>query len=192
MLHLSPSHRMVSEALATAIAAAPERREAIDMRAVDFGALYQLSVKPEELHTLRISLWSRCFDEVLSAVGQPFFAELYGKMLEPEAGQGFSITLVLNLDHIPPDQVECLSFPPKRYASLGGVQEEWEGRGLGSSLPTVHAVSTAVRPSVLARATPALQLQRPIAKIDPVTFCGWWWPQSGRLLVRHSCRSCPR
>ena len=104
MLHLEPGHRIMAEALAARIHAPPDRREAVDVRCSDFGVQYYLCVPPEQQNVLKLSVWVRCFAEVVEGVGEAFFAEqLYPGMVQPPE-PGYSLTLALDLDALPPEE----------------------------------------------------------------------------------------
>ena len=104
MLHLEPGHRIMAEALAARIHAPPDRREAVDVRCSDFGVQYSLCVPPEQQNVLKLSVWVRCFAEVVEGVGEAFFAEqLYPGMVQPPE-PGYSLTLALDLDALPPEE----------------------------------------------------------------------------------------
>ena len=102
MIHLEPGHRIVAETVAARLHSAPDKREAVDVRCSDFGAQYYVSVQPEEKHILRVSLWLRCFEEIVDAVGQGWLQDFYAGMVEaPQAG--YKLTLAINLDSLPAD-----------------------------------------------------------------------------------------
>jgi len=103
MIHLEPGHRIVAETVAARIHSAPDKREAVDVRCSDFGAQYYVSVQPDEKHMVRVSLWLRCFDEVMEAVGDRWFQEFYPGMVETPPQAGYKLTLAINLDSLPAD-----------------------------------------------------------------------------------------
>jgi actin related protein 2/3 complex subunit 2 len=104
MLQLEPGHRIVATVVAERMSAPAEARESVDVRCSDFGALYHVSVLPDERHLLRVSVSVLCFEEVEAVVGRGYFAELYGGMLEATPEPGYSLTLCLNLDQLPQDE----------------------------------------------------------------------------------------
>jgi actin related protein 2/3 complex subunit 2 len=107
MLQLEPGHRIVAAAVAERMAAPAEARESIDVRCSDFGALYHVCALPDTRHLLRVSAALECFEEVEAAVGRGYFAELYGGMLEATPEPGYSLTLALDLDHLPEDEARA-------------------------------------------------------------------------------------
>ena len=101
MIHLEPGHRIVAETIAARVHSPPEKREAVDVRCSDFGAQYYVSVQPEQKNIMRVSLWLHCYDEVKDLVGERFFQEMYPGLESPQ--QGYSLTLAVDLDMLPPD-----------------------------------------------------------------------------------------
>ena len=101
MIHLEPGHRIVAETIAARIHSPAEKREAVDVRCSDFGAQYYVSVSPEQKNIMRVSLWLHCYDEVKDLVGERFFQEMYPGLEAPQ--QGYSLTLAVDLDMLPPD-----------------------------------------------------------------------------------------
>jgi actin related protein 2/3 complex subunit 2 len=105
MIHLEPGHRVVGETIAARFNAAPDKREAVDVRAADLDDVqYHIQVQPEDRSVMHIHMWVRNFNEINEAVGDGYFKDLYPGMLTKPA-KGYSISLAINLDTVPTDKM---------------------------------------------------------------------------------------
>ena len=107
-IHLEAGHRVVAETVRARIfyEGDPERREAVDVKADDFdGVSFYVMVLPEQKNMMRVSLAVPCFQAVKDAVGDGYFAELFGlfaccSLETPQPG--YNLTVLVNLDALPP------------------------------------------------------------------------------------------
>ena len=111
-IYLEAGHRVVAETVRARIfyEGDPEKREAVDVKADDFdGVSFYVSVSPEEKNLMRVALQVPCFKAIKDAVGEGYFAELFGLFAccSLEAPMpGFSLTVLVNLDALPASESE--------------------------------------------------------------------------------------
>ncbi|KAI9313687.1 Arp2/3 complex, 34 kd subunit p34-Arc-domain-containing protein [Dichotomocladium elegans] len=80
------------------------KREAIDMTIVDFdGVKYQLET-PESKSVLHISLQWSCYPELVSHGADQVLQREYGEYLQSTPRQNYDLTLVIDLDKVPPNE----------------------------------------------------------------------------------------
>ena len=143
-IHLETGHRVVAETVRARIFADPERREAVDVKADDFdGANFYVSVTPEQKEIMTVSLFLPCFAEIHDAVGPSYFTDLFQGLASLSSPmQGYSLTVTVNLDQLPPDHQTREAL----VAKLSTLKRDVSGAPLWVSFKALLAGSKPPRP----------------------------------------------
>mmetsp|Transcript_19589 Transcript_19589/g.33342 ORF Transcript_19589/g.33342 Transcript_19589/m.33342 type:complete len:310 (-) Transcript_19589:104-1033(-) len=99
-IHLEAGHRVVGESVAARIKAAPGRRgEAVKVECSDFDGV-RYKVEMPDQNSLSVSIYVRCFAEIVAEVGEKYFEDMYPGLLVA-ADAGYSLTVRVGLDSLP-------------------------------------------------------------------------------------------
>ena len=105
MLFTEAQHRILLEQLTAAFDDPPDQRQAIDLRTNDFNATIYLAAHPDQRSTLRLSIRAPDFQNIAAQLPPNYFENFYKPLtLQPTPEQGFSLTLIINLDQVTNDQ----------------------------------------------------------------------------------------
>jgi len=103
MILLEPGNRILADTVAGKIKHDPnEKREPIDVRLCDFDEVgYRVFVDANTRNLMQVSISLPCWGEIKDHGGEEALKKHYPGLAQPEAAQGYDVTLQIDLEHLP-------------------------------------------------------------------------------------------